>query len=77
MAEGAGVGDSTARTARAAGASRVARLLTMRLLLAELLLTLLELALVGLPMVLLVRDGIGASGAAPALVPWLAGLWLL
>lgn len=49
----------------------------MRLLLAELLLTLLELALVGLPMVLLVRDGIGASGAAPALVPWLAGLWLL
>ncbi|MEO5769788.1 MAG: HAMP domain-containing protein, partial [Polyangia bacterium] len=76
-AEGAGVGDSTARTARAAGASRVARLLTMRLLLAELLLTLLELALVGLPMVLLVRDGIGASGAAPALVPWLAGLWLL
>lgn len=49
----------------------------MRLLLAELLLTLLELALVGLPMVLLVHDGIGASGAAPALVPWLAGLWLL
>ncbi|MEO8212909.1 MAG: ATP-binding protein [Myxococcales bacterium] len=73
-AEAAGVGDSTAR---AAGASRVARLLTMRLLLAELLLTLLELALVGLPMVLLVHDGIGASGAAPALVPWLAGLWLL
>ncbi|MES1205021.1 MAG: ATP-binding protein [Pseudomonadota bacterium] len=49
----------------------------MRLLLAELLLTLLEVALVGTPVVLLVRDGIRASHAAPALLPWLGGLWLL
>jgi len=52
-------------------------MLAVRLICAELLLTLLELAVVGTPMVLLVRDGIRASRAAPALTPWLAGLWLL
>ena len=57
--------------------SKVARRLTFRLLMAELLLTLLEVALVGTPMVLLVREGIQSSGAAPALLPWLGGLWLL
>ena len=55
----------------------VARMLTVRLVWAELLLTMLEVALVGTPMVLLVGEGIRSSGAAPALVPWLAGLWLL
>ncbi|MBC8131675.1 MAG: HAMP domain-containing protein [Deltaproteobacteria bacterium] len=55
----------------------VARTLAARLLCAELLLTILEIALVGTPMVLLVREGITSSRAAPALLPWLAGLWLL
>jgi signal transduction histidine kinase len=54
-----------------------ARALVLRLLLTELLLTVLEVGLVGTPMVLLVTEGIRSSHAAPALLPWLAGLWIL
>jgi hypothetical protein len=58
-------------------ASRAGAALAWRLLLAEALLGTLEVALVGVPVVLLVRDGIHASSAASALLPWFGGLWVL